>query len=202
MSDVRADGARGPSDVTALLIEWRAGDNGAVEKLLPLVHGELKRIARRHMAGERPDHVLQATALVNEVYLKLIDIRRVQWQDRAHFFAMAARLMRRVLVDFARARNNQKRGGALHRVTFDQNLPVASDSPDDLIAIDDALKALAGQYERKAQVVELRFFGGLSVEETAEVLKISQETVMRDWKFAKNWLMRELSRNRTDRPGV
>ena len=144
MSEVRTDGARGPSDVTALLIEWRAGDNGAVEKLLPLVHGELRRIAKRHMAGERPDHVLQATALVNEVYIRLIDIRRVQWQDRAHFFAMAARLMRRVLVDFARARNNQKRGGALHRVTFDQNLAVASDTPDDLIAIDDALQALAG----------------------------------------------------------
>jgi RNA polymerase sigma factor (TIGR02999 family) len=146
--------------------------------------------------------VLQATALVNEVYIRLIDIRRVQWQDRAHFFAMAARLMRRVLVDFARAKNNQKRGGALQRVTFDQNLPVASDSPEDLIAIDDALRALAGQYERKAQVVELRFFGGLSVEETAGGLKISQETVMRDWKFAKNWLMRELSRNATRRPDV
>jgi RNA polymerase sigma factor (TIGR02999 family) len=188
--------------VTALLIEWRAGDHGAIERLLPLVHGELKRIAKRHMAGERPDHVLQATALVNEVYLRLIDVRRVQWQDRAHFFAMAARLMRRVLVDFARARNNQKRGGALHRVTFDQNLPVASETPDDLIAIDDALRALSAEYERKAQVVELRFFGGLSVEETAEVLRISQETVMRDWKFAKNWLLRELSRNRTDRPAV
>ena len=202
VSEVRSVRSRGPSDVTALLIEWRAGDHGAVEKLLPLVHGELKRIAKRHMAGERPDHVLQATALVNEVYLKLIDIRRVQWQDRAHFFAMAARLMRRVLVDFARARDNQKRGGALQRVTFDQNLPVASDTPDDLIAIDDALRALAGQYERKAQVVELRFFGGLSVEETAEVLKISEETVMRDWKFAKNWLLRELSRTATRRPGV
>ena len=202
MSEVRTDGARGPSDVTALLIEWRAGDNGAVEKLLPLVHGELRRIAKRHMASERPDHVLQATALVNEVYIRLIDIRRVQWQDRAHFFAMAARLMRRVLVDFARARNNQKRGGALHRVTFDQDLAVASDTPDNLIAIDDALQALAGQYERKAQVVELRFFGGLSVEEAAEVLKISPETVMRDWKFAKNWLLRELSRNTAARGGV
>ena len=146
------------------------------------------------MAGERPDHVLQATALVNEVYMRLVDIRRVQWQDRAHFFAMAARLMRRVLVDFARARKNQKRGGELRRVTFDQDLPVASGTPDDLIAIDDALRALAAQYERKSQVVELRFFGGLGVEETAEVLKISAETVMRDWKFAKNWLLRELSR--------
>lgn len=184
------------SDVTALLIKWRGGDDGAVKKLLPLVHEELRRLAKRHMAGERPGHLLQATALVNEVYLRLVDVRRVQWQDRAHFFAMAARLMRRVLVDFARAQRNQKRGGALHRVTFDQNLPVASDTPEDLIAIDEALRALAAEYERKAQVVELRFFGGLSVEETAEVLKISEETVMRDWKFAKNWLLRELSRAR------
>ena len=181
-------------DVTALLIDWRGGDAAAVEKLMPLVHGELRRIAKRHMAGERQNHLLQATALVNEVYLRLVDIRRVQWQDRAHFFAVAARLMRRVLVDFARAEKNQKRGGGLHRITFDQNLPIAGNTPDDLIAIDEALGALAVEYERKAQVVELRFFGGLSVEETAEVLKISQETVMRDWKFAKTWLMRELSR--------
>jgi RNA polymerase sigma factor (TIGR02999 family) len=188
VSDVRTH------NVTALLIDWRGGDEGAVQKLLPLVHAELRRIARRHMAGERPDHVLQATALVNEAYLRLVDVRRVQWQDRAHFFAMAARVMRRVLVDFARSQKNQKRGGALHRVTFDQNLQVASETPEDVIAIDEALRSLAAQYERKSQVVELRFFGGLSVEETAEVLKISQETVMRDWKFAKNWLMRELSR--------
>jgi len=182
-------------DVTALLLEWRGGDAAAIERLLPLVHDELRRLAKRHMAGERPGHVLQATALVNEVYLRLVDIHRVQWQDRAHFFAMAARLMRRVLVDFARARNNQKRGGALNRVTFDENLAVACDAPEDLIAIDSALQSLAAQYERKSQVVELRFFGGLSVEETAEVLKISSETVMRDWKFAKNWLLRELSRS-------
>jgi RNA polymerase sigma factor (TIGR02999 family) len=181
-------------DVTALLLEWRSGDEKAVGRLLPLVHGELRRLAKRQMAGERPGHVLQATALVNEVYLRLVDIQRVQWQDRAHFFAIAARLMRRVLVDFARAQKNQKRGGALHRVTLDQNLLVAGEAPVDLIAIDDALRALAVEYERKAQVVELRFFGGLSVEETAEALGISQETVMRDWKFAKNWLMRQLSR--------
>lgn len=162
-------------------------------RLVPLVHGELHRLAKRHMAGERPDHLLQATALVNEVYLRLIDIRRVQWQDRAHFFAVAARLMRRVLVDFARAEKNQKRGGPLHRITLDQNLPVTFETPVDLIAIDEALSALSVEYERKAQVVELRFFGGLSVEETAEVLSISVETVMRDWKFAKNWLMRELT---------
>jgi RNA polymerase sigma-70 factor (ECF subfamily) len=182
-------------DVTALLLQWRGGDEAAIERMLPLVHGELRRLARRHMAYESPGHVLQATALVNEVYLRLVDIRRVQWQDRAHFFAMAARLMRRVLVDAARARKNQKRGGALHRVTLDPNLPVPSAVPEDVIAIDEALRALAAQYERKAQVVELRFFGGLSVEETAEVLKVSEETVMRDWKFAKNWLLRELSRS-------
>jgi RNA polymerase sigma-70 factor (ECF subfamily) len=186
------------NDVTALLLDWRGGDEKAIERLLPLVHGELRRLAKRQMAGERPGHVLQATALVNEVYLRLVDVRRVQWQDRAHFFAMAGRLMRRVLVDFARAQKNQKRGGELHRVTLDQNLLVAENSPEDLIAIDDALRALGDEYERKAQVVELRFFGGLSVEETAEALGISPETVMRDWKFAKNWLLRELSRRGDD----
>ncbi|HEY7501304.1 MAG TPA: sigma-70 family RNA polymerase sigma factor [Vicinamibacterales bacterium] len=186
-------------NVTALLTEWRGGNGEAAEKLLPLVHAELRRIAKRHMAGERPDHVLQATALVNEVYLRLVDIHRMQWQDRAHFFAMAARLMRRVLVDFARAQRNQKRGGDLQRVTFDQNLPVAVETPDDLIAIDNALQALTAQYERKGRVVELRFFGGLSVEETAEVLGVSQETVLRDWKFAKNWLLRELTRTKSVR---
>jgi len=194
VSDVRSH------DVTALLIEWTRGDKAAVDKLLPLVHDELRRLARRQMAGERPGHVLQATALVNEVYLKLIDIQRVQWQDRAHFFAMAARVMRRVLVDFARAGKNQKRGGAMRRVTFDQNLPVVGETSEDLIAIDEALVAFGKEYERKAQVVELRFFGGLSVEETAEVLKISPETVMRDWKFAKGWLLRELTRTEARNP--
>jgi len=183
-------------DVTALLLDWTRGDEAAVQRLLPLVHDELRRLAHRHMAGERPNHLLQATALVNEVYLRLVDIQRVQWQDRAHFFAMAARLMRRVLVDFARAQKNQKRGGDFQRVTFDRDLPVASETPDDLLAIDEALTRLAGQYERKSQVVELRFFGGLSVEETAEALKISPETVLRDWKFAKSWLLRELTRTK------
>jgi len=181
-------------DVTALLIEWRGGDAGAMERLLPLVHDELRRLAKRHMAGERPGHVLQATALVHEVYLRLVDVHRVQWQDRAHFFAMAARLMRRVLVDFARARKNQKRGGALHRVTFDENLLAASDTPDDLIAIDEALRSLAAQYDRKSQVVELRFFGGWSVEETAETLGVSVRTVNSDWNTARAWLSRELTK--------
>jgi RNA polymerase sigma-70 factor, ECF subfamily len=183
-----------PGNVTLLLLRWRSGDQGAVGELLPLVHDELRRLAGRHMARERPGHLLQATALVNEVYLRLVDVRRVQWQDRAHFFAMAARLMRRVLVDFARSQKYQKRGGAMHRVTFDRDLPVSADTPDDLVAIDEAMESLAAQHERKARVVELRFFGGLSVNETAEVLKVSAETVMRDWRFAKTWLMRELSR--------
>jgi RNA polymerase sigma-70 factor (ECF subfamily) len=194
VSDVRTH------DVTALLVDWTHGDSAAIDKLLPLVHGELRRLAKCQMAGERQGHVLQATALVNEVYLKLIDIRRVQWQDRAHFFAMAARLMRRVLVDFARAGKNQKRGGAMHRITFDQDLPVAGETLEDVIAIDAALAAFGREYERKAQVVELRFFAGLSVEETAEVLKISPETVMRDWKFAKGWLLRELTRTEARNP--
>jgi RNA polymerase sigma-70 factor (ECF subfamily) len=183
--------------VTALLLDWRRGDDKAVQALVPLVYDELRRLAKRQMGGERPDHLLQATALVNEAYLRLVDVRRVQWQDRAHFFAMAARLMRRVLVDFARAQKNQKRGGALHRVTLDANLPVSSNTPEDLLAIDEALQALATHYERKSQVVELRFFGGLSVEETAAALNISEETVMRDWKFAKSWLLRQLSRTRS-----
>lgn len=187
-------------NVTALLIQWRGGDERAVEKLLPLVYDELRRIAKRQMAGERPGHLLQATALVNEAYLRLVDIRRVQWQDRVHFYALSARVMRRVLVDSARAQKNQKRGGRQHRVTLEQNLLAGSDTPEDVIAIDRVLKSLAAQYERKAQVVELRFFGGLSVEETAEALGISEETVTRDWKFAKNWLMRELSRTPAGNP--
>jgi RNA polymerase sigma factor (TIGR02999 family) len=186
-------GVRAP-DVTALLTAWRSGRPGAAEQLLPLVHAELHRMAKRHMAGERPGHLLQATALVNEVFLRLVDVRRVHWQDRAHFFAMSARLMRRTLVDYARARKNRKRGGDLQRVTFDRDMPVATAGGEDLIAIDEALHSLAGAHPRKAQVVELRFFGGLSVEETAEVLGISVETVMRDWRFAKSWLKRELSR--------
>jgi RNA polymerase sigma-70 factor (ECF subfamily) len=183
-----------PARVTALLVQWRDGDDGAAQALLPLVHDELRRIARRHMAGERRGHLLQTTALVNEAYLRLVDARRVQWRDRAHFLAMAARLMRRVLVDFARAQKNQKRGGALQRVTLDQELPVRCERLEDLIDVDAALDALTGQHQRPGRVVELRFFGGLSVEETAEALGVSQETVLRDWRFAKAWLMRALSR--------
>jgi RNA polymerase sigma factor (TIGR02999 family) len=181
------------AQITKLLIDWRGGDHAAFEQLVPLVHEELRRVARRHMAHERVGHTLQATALVNEAYMRLIDIRQVNWQDRAHFFAMSSRLMRRILVDFARSKGSQKRGGAEHKVSFDEALVVSHEPGQDLVAVDDALNALAAVDARKAQVVEMRFFGGRSVEETAEALKVSPETVMRDWKFAKAWLLRELS---------
>jgi RNA polymerase sigma factor (TIGR02999 family) len=179
--------------VTRLLVDWRNGDEGALEQLIPLVHDELRRVARRHMAHERVGHTLQATALVNEAYVRLIDVRQVNWQDRAHFFAMSSRLMRRVLVDFARSKGYQKRGGGAQKVSLDEALIVSSEPGADLVALDDALAALAAFDARKAQVVEMRFFGGLSVEETAEALKVSVDTVMRDWKLAKAWLLRELA---------
>ena len=179
--------------ITRLLVDWRNGDQAALEQLVPLVHDELRRVARRHMAHERAGHTLQATALVNEAYLRLIDIRQVNWQDRAHFFAMSSRLMRRILVDFARSKGYQKRGGGAQKVSLDEALIVSEDARHDLVAIDDALNALAVVDSRKAQVVEMRFVGGLSVEETAEALKVSVDTVMRDWKLAKAWLLRELA---------
>jgi RNA polymerase sigma-70 factor (ECF subfamily) len=179
--------------VTDLLVAWRQGDEQALERLMPLVHAELRRLARGQMAGERRGHVLQATALVNEAYLRLVNLRQVQWRDRAHFFAMAARLMRRVLVDAARERRAQRRGGGQVLVTFDEDLPVSADPPYDLVALDDALQALAVDHSRKARVVELRFFGGLSVDQTAHVLDVSDDTMTRDWKFAKAWLLREMT---------
>jgi RNA polymerase sigma factor (TIGR02999 family) len=179
--------------VTRLLVDWRNGDQGALEQLIPLVHEELRRVARRHMAHERVGHTLQATALVNEAYVRLIDIRQVNWQDRAHFFAMSSRLMRRILVDFARSKGYQKRGGGAQKVSLDEALIVSAEPGADLVALDGALEALAVFDARKAHVVEMRFFGGLSVEETAEALKVSVDTVMRDWKLAKAWLLRELS---------
>lgn len=179
-------------EVTGLLIAWGAGDESALDKLVPLVHAELHRLAHREMGRERAGHTLQTTALVNEVYLRLIDVRRVQWQDRAHFFAMSARLMRRILVDHARSRLSQKRGGATRRVSLDEALTVSPERGADLVALDDALKALAAVDARKSQVVELRYFGGLSVDETAESLHVSPDTVLRDWSLAKVWLLREL----------
>jgi len=178
--------------VTGLLLAWGEGDEAALEQLMPLVHAELRRLARRHMGHERPGHTLQATALVNEAYLRLIDVRKIHWQNRAHFFAMSARLMRRILVDFARSKHYQKRGGNAQKVTFDEALAVSNERGGDLVAVDDALVALAAVDPRKSQVVEMRFFGGLSVEETAEALHVSGDTVMRDWKLAKVWLLREL----------
>jgi len=179
-------------DVTGLLVAWGKGDEAALEQLIPLVHDELRRIARRHMGRERQGHSLQPTALVNEAYLRLIDVRQVNWQNRAHFLAMSARLMRRVLVDHARSKQYQKRGGGAARVTLDEELMGAGEPGQDLVALDDALEALTHFDERKGRVIELRFFGGLSVEETASVLKVSSDTVMRDWRLAKAWLMREM----------
>ncbi len=180
-------------DVTTLLGAWRRGDEAALGQLVPLVHDELYKRARNYMRRERPDHTLRPTALVNEAYLRLVDVRRVDWKDRAHFIAMAARQMRRVLVDAARRRRFQKRGGGVPNVTFDEELMVIERGPD-LEALDDALEALAIHDERKARVVELRFFGGLNNEEAAEALGVSTDTVMRDWKVAKLWLLRELKR--------
>jgi RNA polymerase sigma factor (TIGR02999 family) len=177
-----------------LLLAWGSGDQAAFDQLVPLVHGELRRIARQHLGRERTGHTLQPTALVNEAYLRLIDIKRIQWQDRQHFFAMAARVMRRVLVDSARARRFRKRGGGARMASLDEALEVSTEPQRDLVALDDALQALAAVDARKVQVVELRYFGGLSVEETAAALQVSPGTVMRDWKLAKVWLLRELSR--------
>jgi RNA polymerase sigma factor (TIGR02999 family) len=181
-----------PGSVTGLLLAWGKGDEAAFQQLVPLVERELHRIAKRCMAGERAGHSLQATALVNEAYLRLIDVQQIKWQDRAHFLAMSARLMRRILVDWARSKKYQKRGGGALKVTFDEALPVATEKGQDLIALDGALQALAKFDERKSKVIELRFFGGLSVEETAMVLSVSVDTVMRDWKLAKAWLLREM----------
>ena len=184
--------------VTQLLRAWGNGDQQALERLTPLVYEELHRVAHRYMADERAGHTLQTTALVNEVYLRLVDVRGVSWQNRAHFFAICARTMRRILIDFARSRQYQKRGGEAVSVALDDALGVSAQPAADLVALDDALKGLGKLDPRKTQVVELRFFGGLSVEETAEVLKISPDTVMRDWKFARAWLARELSGERPD----
>jgi len=178
--------------ITGLLRAWGGGREAALQELMPLVHAELRKLARHFLAGERDGHTLQPTALVNEAYLRLIDVRQVRWQDRAHFFAMSARLMRRILIDAARAKRYQKRGGGVGLIAFNEAVAASPMRATELVALDDALTALAAENARKAQVVELRFFGGLTVEETAEALGISPETVMRDWKLARAWLLREL----------
>lgn len=185
------------ADVTGLLLQWGQGDQEALGRLIPLVHRELHRIAGRCMAGERVGNSLQATALVNEAYLRLVDGAAVAWHDRAHFFAVSARVMRRILVDHARARLAEKRGGQAARVTFDEALVVTDEPRMDFVALDDALQALATFDERKSRVIELRFFGGLSVEDTAAVLAVSPATVMGDWRLAKAWLKREMRGDRS-----
>jgi RNA polymerase sigma-70 factor (ECF subfamily) len=183
-----------PPSPTALLLAWGRGDRAAFDQLVPLVHDELRRLARRQIRGERGEHTLQASALVNEAYMRLLDVKRIEWQDRAHFFAMAARVMRRILVESARARKFQKRGGGAQRISLDEALVVSREPRRDLVALDDALTALSEIDPRKGQVIEMRYFGGLSVEETAEALQVSTGTVMRDWRLAKMWLLHELSK--------
>jgi RNA polymerase sigma factor (TIGR02999 family) len=183
---------RSSPPVTDLLLEWGRGDESALQRLIPLVHVELHRLARRYMRREGARHTLQTTVLVNEAYIRLVDLNRVRWQDRAHFFAMSARLMRRILVDHARSRQFVKRGGGARIVPFDEAIVAGAEPSVDVAALDDALQALGSIDQRKSDVVEMRFFAGLTVEETAHALQVSPETVMRDWKFAKAWLSREL----------
>jgi RNA polymerase sigma factor (TIGR02999 family) len=178
--------------VTELLQAWGNGDESALEHLTPLVYDELHRLARRHMSRESEGHDLQTTALINEVYLRLVDFQSVRWQDRAHFFAVCARLMRRILVDFARSRESLKRGGNNLKVTLEENLAFSSNAPTQLLVLEEALTKLSEVDSRKSNIIELRFFGGLTVKETAEVLQVSPDTVMRDWSLARAWLLREM----------
>ena len=182
-------------EITQLLLAWGNGDEMALEKLMPLVYGELRRMARRYMNHQRPGHTLQTTALVNEAYLRLIDSSQVRWQDRAHFFAVSAQLMRRILVDFARARTNLKRGGGAQQLSLEEAREVSNERAAELVALDDALKTLAEMNPRQCRIVELRYFGGLTEEETAEVMKISERTVRRDLSLARAWLYRELNQD-------
>ncbi|MGA9056789.1 MAG: sigma-70 family RNA polymerase sigma factor [Terriglobia bacterium] len=185
-------------DITQLLRAWGDGNQAALDRLMPLVYAQLRQAAHRYMARERHGHTLQSTALVNEVYVRLAKAREMRWQDRVHFFAISAQMMRRILTDHARARQYAKRGGGAQVVSLDEAPEVSPKPRADLVALDDALNHLAAVDERKSRVVELRYFGGLSVEETGEVLKVSPETVMRDWKLAKAWLLRELSGEQGD----
>ena len=181
-----------PPDITALLIDWSNGDKAALDRLFPLVERELHRLAHSYMRKENPDHTLQTSALVNEAYLKLVDQRNTRWQNRAHFFAIAAQIMRRILINYARDRNRLKRGGNAIEVSLSDVAVVSAEKSEELIALDEALQKLKAVDERKEQVVELRYFGGLSVAETAEILGVSSITINRDWKLAKAWLSREM----------
>jgi RNA polymerase sigma factor (TIGR02999 family) len=183
--------AQSSKEITRLLIAWSDGDESALDQLAPLIHSELHRLAHHYMSRERPGHLLQTSALINEAYVRLIDWKNVRWQNRAHFFGVAAQLMRRILVDFAREKQYQKRGGGTLQVSLNQATAVVQRSAD-FVALDEALTALGEVDKRKVQVVELRFFAGLSVDEVAELLSVSKETVMRDWRLAKVWLLRQL----------
>jgi len=183
----------GAHELTELLLAWGNGDEDALARIAPLVHAELYRLAKRYMSKERPDHLLQTSALINEAYVRLIDWKAVRWQNRAHFFGVAAQMMRRILVDFARQRPKVDNNNEALNISLDEAMTVTTDKDTDLLALDEALKSLATIDERKSQIVELRFFGGLSVEETAEVMKVAPITVMREWNKAKAWLYRELS---------
>lgn len=182
-------------EITGLLLAWGNGDKAALDELMPIVYEELRRLAKHFMRRQNPGHTLQTTALVNEAYLRLIDSSRVNWQNRTHFFAISAQLMRRILIDSARARNSRKRGGEVQKVELKEAHAAASEQKTDLIALDEALKTLADLNLRQSQIVELRYFGGLNEEEIAETLKISTRTVRRDWSVARAWLYRELSKN-------
>jgi len=182
-----------PSEITTLLVDWGKGDKDALDQLFPLVERELHRLAHSYMRREDPDHTLQTTALINETYLRLIDQNRVHWQNRAHFFGIAAQIMRRILSNYARDQKRAKRGGGAVQVSLSRAAILSNEKTTELIALDEALKKLAIEDERKSQVVELKYFGGLSVEEIAEVLDVSEITVMRDWKYARAWLSREIS---------
>ncbi|HKQ76469.1 MAG TPA: sigma-70 family RNA polymerase sigma factor [Blastocatellia bacterium] len=184
-----------PQEVSELLRAWSDGDQDALGSLMPLVYDELRRMAKRHMDRQGPGHTLQTTALIHEAYLRLVDQKETRWQNRAHFFAVAARAMRHILVDYARARHAAKRGGEARSAPFDEAALVSEERTSELVALDDALESLAAVDQRKCQVVELRYFGGLSVQETAEVLKVSPETVARDWRLARTWLLRALSKS-------
>jgi RNA polymerase sigma factor (TIGR02999 family) len=188
-------GSSARDELTLLLLEWQTGRQGAMDRIMPIVYAELRRLARRQMAREPAGHTLQPTALVNEAYLRLVDLRRMRWQNRAHFFALASTLMRRILVDCARARHSGKRGAGVRAVTLNDQVLVPSGRPTDLVALEDALTSLRAFAPRQERIVELRFFGGLTVDETAEVLGLSRDTILRDWKLAKAWLHRTLARS-------
>ena len=179
--------------ITQLLVDWSKGDEFALEQLMPLVYEELRRMARRYMRRQPSEHTFQTTELIHEAYLKLAKQEEPNWQNRAHFFGAAAQAMRHILVDYARSKNSKKRGGLAEKITLTDNLVAAENRSEEIVALDDALKQLAVLDERKSRVVEMKFFGGLNIEEIAEVLKLSPETVKRDWKFARTWLLRELA---------